>query len=126
MTLENLLNILCKKGWKPFWRETKHELSSWVVYDTIDIKWKGDIRVIDRRHHHIRELVSKESWLRQFCVENKLVKEDDGHVSIIINVYKDYESIVDGWWDYHYWLMICSILDESDLEQFLIDNIKIS
>lgn len=80
---------------------------------------------MDSELFDLRQLTSKESWLWKFLCENKMVKEDDGHITIIINVYKDYESIVDGWWDYHYWLMICSILDESELEQFLLDNIKI-
>ena len=81
---------------------------------------------MDSELFDLRQLTSKESGLWQFCVKNKLVKEDDGHITRIINVYKDDGTIVDGWWDYHYWLMICSILDESDLEKFLLDNIKIS
>jgi hypothetical protein len=54
-----------------------------------------------------------------------MVKEDDGHIARIINLYKSDEAIIDGWWNYHYWLMICSTLDESELEEFLLDNIKI-
>ena len=122
--MEELLNKLIKKWWKPFgWDDKLSSLHKefWV--------WKWYIRFhnwMDSELFDLRQLTSKESGLWQFCVKNKLVKEDDGHITIIINVYKDYESIVDGWWDYHYWLMICSILDESDLEQFLIDKIKIS
>lgn len=129
MKLEELLNTLIKRGWKPFWRETRHELSSWVVYDTIDIKWKWDIRVIDRRHHHIRELVSKESGLRQFVCNNWMIPEDR----------KCHERVLDltfwpNWPDvsaqmcsrnYEYWLMSSAICDEKYLEQFLIENIKV-
>ena len=127
--MEELLNKLIKKWRKPFWRETKHELSSWVVYDTIDIKWKGDIRVIDRRHHHIRELVSKESGLRQFVCDNGL-----------LNVNKKYEweywtqSYKRNWEEYthefsrwceNYRIIESSLKDEKDLEDFLLENIKI-
>jgi hypothetical protein len=73
----------------------------------------------------LRELVSKESWLWQFCVKNKLVKEDDWHITRIISEYKDNKWIIDGWSDYHYWLMICSILDDIELKDFLIENIQI-
>ena len=109
LEMEELLNKLIEKGWKPFGRETKHELSSWVVYDTIDIKWKWDIRVIDRRHHHIRELVAKESWLWQFVCENKLLEPD--HM-------KQY-----NWYEYR--LIESALLDEDKLEEFLLNSIKL-
>ena len=128
MILEELLNTLIKRGWKPFWRETRHELSSWVVYDTIDIEWKWDIRVIDRRHHHIRELVSKESGLWQFVCENKKlhnfpqirIKNPTLCDEWIKDVDKDCNDNF-----YEYWLIECALRDESELEKFLLDNIKI-
>lgn len=124
MTLEELLNSLIQRGWKPFGRETRHELSSWVVYDTIDFKWKGDIRVIDRRHHHIRELVAKESWLWQFVCENWMTNNVWNFV---------FRRLRDGkkfWLDkpithYTFRVLESSLKDESELEQFLLSNIVI-
>ncbi len=127
--MEELLNKLIERWWKPF---GNHKWKYW--YDNLEINntkkkmymsfftWTS-WRYVES--HWLREICSKESWLRQFCCENKMVKEDDGHITRIINLYKSDESIVDWWWDYHYWLMICSLLDEDDLEQFLIENIKV-
>ena len=123
--MEELLNKLIKKWRKPFWRETKHELSSWVVYDTIDIKWKWDIRVIDRRHHHIRELVSKESWLRQFCCKNRFLKWPDSTDERQKNpIWASFDELFYAS-QYQFYLIECALKDESELEKFLLDNIKI-
>lgn len=134
LEMEELLNKLIEKGWKPFGREARHELSSWVVYDTIDIKGKWDIRVIDRRHHHIRELVSKESWLWQFCAENRLINSDDNYVrkweQQCRYVYDDYDcweksQLYSDDYDYEYRLIESALRDESELEYFLLSNIKV-
>ena len=127
MKLEELLNKLIQRWWKPFGRETRHELSSWVVYDTIDIKWKWDIRVIDRRHHHIRELVSKESGLWQFCCDNELIKGNTKEA-----YYWQYKTPLWAEWSktyrkahYQHRIIESALCNEEDLEQFLLDNIKI-
>ena len=122
--MEELLNKLIQRWWKPF--DVK-----WIseyFFESVPVGlyrlcWKKPD--YDYNVYSKRDLVSKESGLWQFCIKNKLVKEDDGHITRIINVYKDDDTIVDGWWNYHYWLMICSILDESDLEEFLLENIKL-
>lgn len=115
-----LFKELMKRGWKVYW-EYDELMSYWQT------RWKRDFWfwVLWETKYSLRELVSKESWLRQFCCKNKLVKEDDGHITRIISEYKDNKWIIDSWWDYHYWLMICSILDDSELEDFLIENIKV-
>ena len=115
-----LFKELMKRGWKVYW-EYDELMSYWQT------RWKRDFWfwVLWETKYSLRELVSKESWLRQFCCKNKLVKEDDGHITRIISEYKDNKWIIDGWSDYHYWLMICSILDDSELEDFLIENIQI-
>ena len=121
--MEELLNKLIKRWWKPFWWDDK--LSS--LHKEYGV-WKWYIRFhnwMDSESFDLRQLTSKESWLRQFCIKNKLLKEDDGHITRIISEYKDNKWIIDSWWDYHYWLMICSILDESELEDFLLENIKV-
>ena len=115
-----LFKELMKRGWKVYW-EYDELMSYWQT------RWKRDFWfwVLWETKYSLRELVSKESWLRQFCCKNKLVKEDDGHITRIISEYKDNKWIIDWWSDYHYWLMICSILDDSELEDFLIENIQI-
>lgn len=125
MTLEDLLNTLIQGGWKPRGENVELYLTSKNTFWEKIVIFIGNAGWFKKWWCTYRELVSKESWLWQFCVKNRLVKEDDGHITRIINLYKDDGSIVDGWWDYHYWLMICSILDESELEEFLIENIKI-
>ena len=137
MTLEELLNKLIEKGWKPFGRETRHELSSWVVYDTIDFKWKRDIRVIDRRHHHIRELVAKESWLWQFVCENGMVKDDEEikeRKYMYKEIYKSWFESAHNYRDkskftknhfYEFRIIQSALCDEDKLEDFILQNVKI-
>lgn len=129
--LEQLLKRLLELWRKPNWKEYNHVHAEanrimsdfWTFYRFCNYVENGSInRCLNLK---LREIVSVNSGLWQFCVENKFVKEDDGHITRIINLYKSDESIVDGWWDYHYWLMICSILDESELENFLLENIKL-
>jgi len=116
--MEELLNKLIEKGWKPRDIETLYIEKVWNdVHLLLPERW--------HMRYSMRKLTSKESGLWQYVCENGMVKEDDGHITRIINLYKSDETIVDGWWNYHYWLMICSILDESELEQFLLDNIKV-
>lgn len=122
MKIEELFHRLIEKGWKPFGREKTLHIS---IHNGDLMSVYIDWWLMNEDTKSLRELVSKESWLWQFCVENKLVREDDGHITRIINVYKDDDTIADGWWDYHYWLMICSILDDIELKDFLIENIQI-
>ena len=94
----------------------------------------------------IRDLVSKESGLWQFCVENKLVNKyadlwADVEEAYIwkrkswldaVDINWDYIRLDDDYDEYHqdtdykYWLIESALKDEEDLEKFLLDNIKIS
>lgn len=105
MTLEQLLNKLIEKGWKPKNRERYWEISkckvmgiSWYVHIMFLIKWE------ERWSYglNIRELVAKDTGLWQFVCENGLMNKN-----------------VD------YRLIETALLDESELEKFLLDNIKI-
>jgi len=127
--MEELLNKLIEKGWKPRNVISKN-IYIYKVEDKINLSYSEFLEdewevMHEDEWYSLRDLVSKWSWLWQYVCENGMVKEDDGHITRIINLYKSDETIVDGWWNYHYWLMICSILDESELEQFLLDNIKV-
>jgi len=78
---------------------------------------------MDSELFDLRQLTSKESGLWQFCVENKLVKEDCSSIELKI-MSEWYWLLTDS--SYQFWLMMCSLKDEPELEQFLLDNIKIS
>lgn len=71
----------------------------------------------------IRLLVSMESWLWQFCVENELVKMDIWDFKRTYNFVLDYIEVYQD--DFQYRLIESAMKDESELEQFLLDNIKV-
>ena len=117
--LEQLLNSLIEKGWKPF-GEYDRIMAIWRY------NWKRvfDFGVLWEVEYSIRELVSKESWLWQFVCENKLENpkewkqrtdlDEDGRE------YVKYSTKFD-----EYRLIESSLKDESELEDFLLQNIKV-
>ena len=135
--LEQLLNMLIQRGWKPFHQEIKDKWwvrwnypCEWVIKirkNTIFISYRyenRDEQITKRKkvQHSVRELVSKESELWQFVCENKMVFNS---------------HYVRDWWidnrydkgirasDYKFRLIESALKDESELEQFLLDNIKV-
>lgn len=124
--LEQLLNSLIEKGWKPRWLETKR-FDGEMYYAEIFEHYSSWTMFFDGVEYSIRELVSKESWLWQFVCENNLnYSEDDSIYNVWLKHYAedDHES------PYTYaspvWYIIeSSLKDESELENFLLDNIKI-
>lgn len=123
MTLEELLNKLIEKGWdvfpnkKFFWNKDKLRFSKWKKCVWF---WNDD--------YTLRELVSKESWLWQFCKENKML--------IWFSPRRWTKNAEDCWWlvkgdveywwsDYEYRIIESALRDEDGLEKFLLDNIKI-
>lgn len=129
--LEQLLNSLIKRWRVPFGIKKIEEINyvkhhwtlCWYFWWWSYQRWKP-----------IRELVSKESWLWQFVCEMSVYNnynkekwkvftwkkfEDDKYQ---INWYSNW------WWyiqDYEYRLIESSLKDESELEQFLLSNIKV-
>lgn len=77
---------------------------------------------MDSEFFDLRQLTSKESWLWQFCCENGMVKVDNS--SIELNIMSEWYWVLTDR-DYHYWLIKSALEDESELEQFLLENIKI-
>lgn len=75
-----------------------------------------------------RELVSKESWLWQFCVENGMININYWNI-------REYYSEQDNWWiylrrlngedNYEYRLIESSLKNKDELEEFLLENIQI-
>jgi hypothetical protein len=82
----------------------------------------------------LRELVSKESWLWIFVCENGMVKNVNDYSWELYDwthwqheVYKNWYE----WWvrweqvDYEYRVIESSLKDESELEDFLLNSIKL-
>ena len=119
---------LIEKGWKPFgmWKKRK-VFARWdktVSFSYQDDEW------IEFYTYLIRDVVSKENWLWQFVCENKLYNPDNRwywwkNVTIVWE-YPTLDGDENIWYrDYDYYLIESALKDESELEQFLLDNIKI-
>ena len=120
--LEQLLDSLIEKGWKPFWYNT---------IDNILIEW-DNYKFISRGCYsfitNIRLLVSKESWLWQFVCENGMIRNEKLTHNWVSQV--EWGLDVDCKRkttpkDYEYRLIEASLKDESELEDFLLSNIKL-
>lgn len=127
MTLEELLNKLIEKGWKPFkWKDIKRANNEWwfvcFVHKSKKRPWLSDVS-------H-RELVSKESWLWQFVCNNKLQNTTDWEYERRLKKASDcwwdgseYNTKNDGWYEYR--IIESALKDESELEDFLLNSIKL-
>ena len=120
--MEELLNKLIEKGWKPFGKDYE-EYANWcLIYS---YKGKFDIFSVWKYPTTYRELVSKESWLWQFVCENGMLRYAGGDRA------KNYDEYANECDDccrrdgYQYRLIESSLKDESELEEFLLENIKV-
>ena len=127
--MEELLNKLIEKGWKPFGITCtdfiKGTWLEWIPSYCFNPHPHMWFAWWTRRYHRpsLRQIVSKESWLWQFVCENRM-----------INI-PWYKNIIRQWVDtkrhkyygkdYRYWLCESSLKDESELEDFLLSNIVI-
>jgi len=127
--MEELLNKLIEKGWKPFgeWchRSPYKRVSIHKNYN----KERTYVLFDSNNHSHwkvLRQVVSKESWLWQFVCENRMInKHQEGK---LIEIYDNSRCETEGLYDdlkYEYRLIESALKDESELEQFLLDNIKL-
>ena len=127
--MEELLNKLIEKGWKPFGKRNK----LYAVEDGIYIL--GRI-ANDWNTYDLRQLVSKESWLWQFVCDREhrfIDKKNYEGVRLdkrLKNPYVDYDGVNTNYeWitslDYQYRLIESCLKDESELEDFLLSNIKV-
>lgn len=115
MELEKLLNKLIEKGWRPF---------GFIVQNIR--KWPYDSRYYFFENcagwKSLRELVSKESGLWQFCCENKMIRKDRFTWMISPDPFwEDQYNYI----DYRYRLIETSLKNEDDLEEFLLENIEV-
>ena len=132
--MEEFLNKLIKKGWKPFGIKSDNiylyclsDNKIVISYYEFDTEWECNH---EDKWCDLRQLTSKESWLRQFVCENKMEKkmEKINRWIWINSWHKDaYESYpVYTMEKYEYWILESALLDEDKLEDFLLSNIKIN
>lgn len=136
--MEELLNKLIEKGWKPFDVDVKikrakcfhsvHFIVRWLVNFVLDGYAEATVP--------LRELVSKESWLWQFVCDREhrfIDKKNYDRVSLdkrLKNPYVDYDGVNTEYeritvLEYEYRLIESALCDEDKLEQFLLENIKV-
>ena len=127
MKLEELLNKLIQRWWKPRKKEEVKRLNYHTLYrEVVSLEFDNYNLGVS---YSIRDLVSKESGLWQFVCENKKlhnfpqirIKNPTLCDEWIKDVDKDCNDNF-----YEYWLIECALCDEKYLEQFLIDNIKVN
>lgn len=116
--LEQLLNSLIEKGWEPMWYEAKfvEQQKNWKIHIYCSHWYYSWYR------ETLRTLTLKESWLWQFVCENKLIKKDRFTWMISPDPLWEYQY---NYTDYRYRLIESALKDESELEQFLLDHIKV-
>lgn len=124
MTLEELLNKLIEKGWKPFGESRIDEINRAEQY-AWNWNWCcwGSKDAIQRRKS-TRQLVSKESWLWQFVCENRLENPKEWKQRTDLDE-DDREYVKYSTKFYEYRLIESALCDEDNLEQFLLENIKV-
>ena len=125
--LEQLLNSLVSKGWKPRNVISKNTYI-YKVKDKINLSYSEFLEdewevMHEDEWYSLRDLVSKSSWLWQFVCENKLVKRTP-------TMWERYNADTGkkyGFYDDHstYRLIESALKDESELEDFLLQNIKV-
>lgn len=131
MTIWQLMKNLRDKGWIPRWyNEITH-----TVYDKkhkiiwLYEEWKEFLILVYKKS--LRDLCAKESWLWQFCVERGMVNGVDrwtlnARQKSIYDKYITSEKEYTPKMNYEYRIIESSLRDESELEQFLLDNIIIN
>lgn len=142
--MEELLNKLIKKGrvpfgiygnwdleWERIYIEEQDEYTNeyrlrvyWINVDYVEFNWLCDEDKHFSDRFSLREIVSKWSWLWQFVCEN-------GMVNNVWNfVYRRLRNGKKFWFDkpithFTFRLIESSLRDESELEDFLLQNIKV-
>lgn len=118
--MEELLNKLIEKGWKPF---GDMDIAEFNQIENTFVAINYESKVIGQPK--LRQIVSKESDLWQFVCENKLWKDIDEEKYWHKKTPKMSELRS---YDYHfeeYRLLESSLKEESELDKFLLDNIKV-
>jgi hypothetical protein len=123
--MEELLNKLIERWWKPRWIEPKR-FDGELYYAEFFEYYNNWTMLYDGEEYSIRELCAKDSWLWQFVCENRLLKWPDATDDWQKNC--DYTWLYDELFyasQYQYYLIESALCDEDKLEQFLLDNIEV-
>ena len=119
--LSKLLNDLLRMWWKPFNREKTLHIDCYDKCKWLNYKWIHlDGWFMNEESRTLRELVSIDSWLWQFICENKLQPTNRSGGWEYSDGYT--------WWTcmaYQFRLIESSLKDESELEDFLLNLIKL-
>lgn len=120
--LENLLNSLIKRGWKPWGEKSKKIIiraSRIFVYNS---EW-----YINPEGKHIRSIVSLESGLWQFVCDRSLLKSiwkaRAKEPSISALGFKS--EVLALSFEPEYRLLESALIPEKELVKFLVENIKL-
>lgn len=125
--LEQILNTLIQKWWKPRWEEEIKSCQIWESFyernfigDTVwfytDDRWTPQWLFTKS----LREVCSKSSGLWQFVCENDLYPQYIQH--------RWFRDLPTNWLqihDYRYWIIESALQDEIILKSFILDNIKV-
>lgn len=129
--MEELLNNLIEKGWKPRWEDVKVLNTGVNTFNERVVRFKTNKGGFKSWWWTYRELVSKESGLWQFVCENHLYIYKMGENKNLIqdhfkNEYNEccYQYLYDKSC-YEYYLLESALKDESEIEEFLLSNIKV-
>lgn len=145
--MEELLNKLIKKGRVPFWIygnwdleweriyiEEQDEYTNeyrlkvyWINVDYVEFNWLCDEDKHFSDRFSLREIASKWSWLWQFVCENGMVKGYDTSEYYINYRRFNKENFTECRYlrEYQYRVIESALKDESELESFIFDNIKV-
>ena len=128
--LEQLLNSLIKRWRVPFGEWYHRSPYKRVrIYKNQDTERTNVLFYSDNHTHWkvLRQVVSRESLLWQFVCENGMIKPYKMDWIKNLEICSDKIEVELNYWssDYEAWLMESSLKDEEELEQFLLDNIKI-
>ncbi len=125
--LENLLNSLIKRGWKPFENSNLNHCNSdgkFIYFYTIRIPNRLTASLVyESLAVPLRLITTIESWLWQFVCQNKLLSDKVDLQDYLEDSYWFRRCPFDTNWMYR--IMQSSLYSEKDLPQFLIDNIKL-
>lgn len=120
--LENLLNSLIQRGWKPAGFQGKSEIKISEDWDVVLYMDTDDATVVVKVK--LRNLVSLESGLWQFVCENWLRKDQTSTSYWSRREWGEKEKMCREN-QFEYRLLESALIPEEELGQFLVDNIKI-
>jgi hypothetical protein len=140
--LEQLLNSLIEKGWKPRWEKVNKVIKTWIdEFGDGYVLFDGELNWYKQRWCNMTELVSKSSWLWQFVCENYLIELNWDEIEKKYKSEWEYPLRYEKhYWVYHsdlcrqefikyetpeFWIIESALCDEDKLEEFLLSNINI-